>query len=171
MDSFMTKPVALGAPAAGVALARFRTRTVPAAERLAAMLGYHSETGRRTLVYPWTSSMVDGHQTTSCAEGWKEQHITLDVALAVYEAATVSGDPRFMAEEAWPVLSGACEWIGARGVWTARGYEILDVEGPDEGIGRVNNSNYMNGTWQDRPSKRVPDIAFDRSIGIFLPHA
>ena len=108
-------------------------------------------------------SMVDGHQTTSCVEGWKEQHISLDVALAVWEAASAAGNPAFTREEAWPVLRGVSEWIGARGVWTARGFEIHNstcspcpysseasheqrctVEGPDEGIGQVNNSNYVN---------------------------
>ena len=68
--------------------------------------------------------MVDGHQTTSCVEGWKEQHISLDVALAVWEAASAAGNPAFTREEAWPVLRGVSEWIGARGVWTARGFEI-----------------------------------------------
>ena len=46
--------------------------------------------------------------------------------------------------EAWPVLHGVAEWIGARGVWTSRGFEIHDIEGPDESIGNVNNSNYVN---------------------------
>ena len=89
-------------------------------------------------------SEVDGHQTTPCAEGWKEQHISLDVALAVWEAAVAAGNPRFMQEEAWPVLRGVAEWIGSRGVHTERGFEIHNIEGPDEGIGNVNNSNYVN---------------------------
>ena len=38
---------------------------------------------------------------------------------------------------------GQAEWIAARGVHTERGFEIWDIEGPDEGIGRVNNSNYV----------------------------
>jgi trehalose/maltose hydrolase-like predicted phosphorylase len=42
------------------------------------------------------------------------------------------------------VLRGVAEWIGARGTWTQRGFEIWDIEGPDESIGKVNNSNYVN---------------------------
>lgn len=68
----------------------------------------------------------------------------MDVALAVWEAAVAAGNPRFMQEEAWPVLRGVAEWIGARGVHTERGFEIHNIEGPDEGIGNVNNSNYVN---------------------------
>ena len=88
--------------------------------------------------------VVDGHQTTPCAEGWKEQHISLDVALAVWEAAVAAGNPRFMEVEAWPVLRGVAEWISVRGIHTSRGFEIHNIEGPDEGIGNVNNSNYVN---------------------------
>ena len=144
MDSFMTKPTAMSSPSAGVALARSRTRTVGAAQRLAELLGYHGANGRAAVQYPWTASMVDGHDTTSCGEGWKEQHISLDVALAVWEAASAAGNPSFWQGEAWPVISGVCEWIMARGVTTERGFEIHNIEGPDESIGKVNNSNYVN---------------------------
>jgi hypothetical protein len=37
------------------------------------------------------------------------------------------------------VLRGVSEWIGARGVRTERGFEIHNIEGPDESIGNVNN--------------------------------
>ena len=144
MDSFMTWPVSLGQPSAGIALARFRTRTTPTAERFARMLGYHGHAGRIALMYPWTGSMIDGHDTTLCGEAWKEQHISLDVALAVWEASRAAGDPQFTRQEAWPVLRGVAEWIGARGTWTQRGFEMWDIEGPDESIGKVNNSNYVN---------------------------
>ena len=57
MDSFMTRPVSLAAPSSGVALARFRTRTLDSAQRFAAMLGYTGVHGREALMFPWTSSM------------------------------------------------------------------------------------------------------------------
>jgi hypothetical protein len=44
------------------------------------MMGYSGGEGRQAAMYPWTASMVDGHQTTSCVEGWKEQHISLGAA-------------------------------------------------------------------------------------------
>jgi hypothetical protein len=44
------------------------------------MMGYSGGQGRQAAMYPWTASMVDGHQTTSCVEGWKEQHISLGAA-------------------------------------------------------------------------------------------
>ena len=58
MDSFMTRPVALAAPAAGVALGRFRTRTIDAAERLASMFGFMGDAGRAAVMYPWTSASL-----------------------------------------------------------------------------------------------------------------
>ena len=57
MDSFMTRPVSLAAPSSGIALARFRTRTMDSAQRFAAMLGYAGVHGREAVMFPWTSSM------------------------------------------------------------------------------------------------------------------
>jgi hypothetical protein len=36
------------------------------------------------------------------------------------------------------------EWIESRGVFTARGYEIRNIMGPNEGINNVSNNAYVN---------------------------
>ena len=36
------------------------------------------------------------------------------------------------------------EWIESRGVSTDRGFEILHIMGPDEGVPNINNASYMN---------------------------
>eukprot|EP00966_Prymnesium_polylepis_P258692 5975022-Prymnesium_polylepis.1 len=71
-------------------------------------------------MFPITVAMTDGHASSSCKEMWAEQHSSLGVALSVWEAARAAADPRFSAREAWPLLRGVAEWIGARGAWTAR---------------------------------------------------
>ena len=73
-----------------------------------------------------------------------EQHASLDAALGVWEAARAAADPLYTRREAWPVLRGVAEWVGARGTWTTRGFEVLQVMGPDGSVGKVNNSNYVN---------------------------
>ena len=144
MDSWMVQPVSRTAAGAAVGLARFRTRTLDVAQRRAAVNGYLGLNGRAAAYYPITVAMTEGQSASPCVEMWAEQHQTLDVAIGVWEAAAAADDPHFMRHEAWPVLRSVAEWIGARGVWSARGFEIHGVEGPDESVGRVDNSNYVN---------------------------
>ena len=95
----MVQPVARTAAASGVALARFRTRTLPEARRRAAVNGYVGLNGRAAAYYQWTVAMTEGQGATSCMEMWAEQHATLDVALGVAEAARAAGDPQFWRRE------------------------------------------------------------------------
>ena len=46
--------------------------------------------------------------------------------------------------EVWPLLRAACAWVGARGEWTARGFEVRNAMNPDEGKGHVDNANFFN---------------------------
>jgi len=76
--------------------------------------------------------------------GWEEQHVTPDVALGFWEYQMPTGDQDFLADGTWPVLRGVSEWIESRGVFTARGFEIEPIMGPDEGAEDVDNSSYVN---------------------------
>ena len=60
MDAYMIRPVALADASAGVALARFRTRTLGAAQALASNSGFIGLNGRKAALFPTASSMVDG---------------------------------------------------------------------------------------------------------------
>ena len=144
LDLWMLKAVALAHPASGAALARFRWRTLPAALALAARRGLVGPLGRRAAAFGWTVEMTAGAEATRAGDEYREVGITPSVAIGAWEAVAAAGAPAVAAREAWPALAAACEWVLARGAWTARGFEMLDVEGIDESLPRVNNSAFVN---------------------------
>lgn len=123
-DFLMVLPVALGDASSGAALARYRTRTLGAAQQHAAASGWVGHNGRPAALFPSTASMVDGHPTASAFEAWAKDYPGLGAALAVYEAAAIAADPSFVRDEAWPLLRSVAEWVVARGEWTSRGFEF-----------------------------------------------
>jgi protein-glucosylgalactosylhydroxylysine glucosidase len=137
-ETWSLLPLILTAPEAAKSLLEYRLRGLEAARRLAALYGY------RGAHFPWEGG-IDGSEATPtwASTGWTEQHITADVALAFWEYQRATGDPFFLREGTWPVLRAAAEWIESRGVFTPRGFEILNIMGPDEGL-NINNSSYMN---------------------------
>ena len=118
-DFLMVLPAALGDVAAGTAFARFRTRTLGAAQEHAAAAGYAGLSGRRPALYPASANMLDGRASESASESWAKDYPGFGVAMAVYEAASTSADPVFVREEAWPVLRAVAEFAVARGEWTS----------------------------------------------------
>ena len=140
-ETFMFPPTLLSAPDAARAILDYRSQRLEAARNNARLGGY------RGLQFPWQSSIsgceVTPYYTGACG-GVTEQHINMDVAFAFAQYAAVSGDDIFIREQAWPVLKGVAEWICSRVKQTARGYEILNVTGIDEGIDNINNNSYTN---------------------------
>lgn len=120
-DFLMVLPVALGDAAAGAAFARFRTRTLGAAQAHAAAAGYVGLRGRRPALFPSTASMVDGHSLSTAFESWSKDYVGFGVAMAVYEAASAAADPIFTRDEVWPLLRAVAEWVVARGTFTSPG--------------------------------------------------
>lgn len=141
-ESFMFPPVLFTAPDAALAMLEYRSRRLDAARDNARLNGY------RGVQFPWQSG-VHGQELTSYysggAGGLAEQHVTLDVAFAFAQYVHVTGDEQFLREKAWPVLSGAAEWISSRVVETDRGFEIRHITGIDEGIDNVHNNAETNG--------------------------
>jgi hypothetical protein len=139
-ESWSLLPVTLAAPATGRALANFRLRGLENAKRQAALYGF------RGAQYPWEAAQTEGFETTPtfAATGWAEQHVSPDVALGVWEYQLATNDQEFLREGTWPILCAVAEWIQSRGTFSSRGFEILDIMGPDEGVPRVNNNSYMN---------------------------
>ncbi len=137
-ETWSLLPLIVTAPEAAKSLLQYRLRGLEAARRLAALYGY------RGAHFPWEGA-IDGSEATPtwATTGWTEQHITADVALAFWEYQLATGDAFFLKEGTWPVLRAAAEWIESRGVFTPRGFEILNIMGPDEGL-NINNSSYMN---------------------------
>jgi hypothetical protein len=73
MDAYMLRPVALGDAAAGAALARFRTRTLSAAQALASNSGFVGLNGRKAALFPTTASMIDGDGAANSVSSTKHQ--------------------------------------------------------------------------------------------------
>jgi len=139
-ESWSLLPVTLATPATARSLLEFRVRGLRNAKRLATQYGY------RGAQFPWEASPIDGSDVTPtfAGTGWEEQHVTPDVALGFWEYQRATGDQDFLTQGTWPVLRAVAEWIESRGVFTARGFEIQHMMGPDEGVEDVNNSSYMN---------------------------
>ena len=139
-ESWSLLPITLATPATAKSLLDFRLRGLPNARRLAALYGY------RGVQFPWEASPIDGADVTPtfAGTGWEEQHVTPDVALGFWEYQMATGDEEFLRKGTWPVLRAVAEWIESRGIHTARGFEILHMMGPDEGVQDVNNNSYMN---------------------------
>ena len=95
-------------------------------------------------MFPWESDASDGHDDTTAPTGWSEQHISVDVANALWEVSRVVDDPTFDLETMYPVLREVSRWIMSRGDWTKRGFEVFAMGGPDESLGKVDNSLYFN---------------------------
>jgi len=137
-ETWSLLPLVITAPETARSLLEYRLRGLDAARKLAVLYGY------RGAHFPWEGA-IDGSEATPtwASTGWTEQHITADVALAFWEYQRATCDPFFLKEGTWPVLRTAAEWIESRGVFTQRGFEILNIMGPDEGL-NINNSSYMN---------------------------
>jgi trehalose/maltose hydrolase-like predicted phosphorylase len=133
-------PVLLASPEAAKSLLQFRVRGLEAARRAASLYGY------RGAQFPWEAAQTDGAEATPtfADTGWSEQHIVPGVALAFWQYQIGAGDPDFLHAATWPVLKSVAGWIASRGQFTARGYEIRNIMGPNEGVNNIDNNAYVN---------------------------
>ena len=92
----------------------------------------------------WESSPRDGHGATLAPTGWSEQHVSLDVASGVWAAALVLDETDYYREVAYPLLRDVSDWLISRGTFSARGFEVRAMGGPDESIAKVDNNLYFN---------------------------
>jgi trehalose/maltose hydrolase-like predicted phosphorylase len=139
-ETWSLLPVTLAAPATARSLLEYRVRGLDYAKRQAALYGY------RGAHFPWEAAPSEGFETTPtfAGTGWGEQHVSPDVALGFWEYQLATADQSFLREGTWPVLRAVTEWIESRGVFTARGFEIQNMMGPDESVPNVSNVSYMN---------------------------
>ena len=139
-ETWSLLPVLLASPEAAKSLLEFRVRGLEAARRAASLYGY------RGAQFPWEAAQTDGAEVTPvfADTGWSEQHVVSDVALAFWQYQMATGDPEFLRDATWPVLKAVAEWIESRGEFTAHGYEIRNIMGPNEGVNNVDNNAYVN---------------------------
>ena len=125
VETFSVPSLLFSQPDAARTLLEFRTDTIKAARKNAKLLG------RRGLQYPWESSPLYGEESAPGAgkASWHEDHVSLDVARAFAEYAYLTGDARFLREDASRVLYGVADWITSRVSRSARGFDFLKTMG------------------------------------------
>lgn len=153
-DIFMLPFFLLTYPEAARALVMYRYHTLPAARANAARRGY------RGALYAWESA-EDGEDSTPpfviepdgevvrIFTGEQQQHISADVAYAVWNYWRATGDDQFL------IGAGATIMIETARFWASRGtreedgcYHIRGVIGPDEYHVSVDDNAYTNGMAQ-----------------------
>ncbi len=118
------------------------------------------DNGYKGAMYPWESAWIeDGEVTpvwgaadivtgerTKIWSGFIEQHITADVAYAVWQYYQVTGDHPFMEDFGFEILAETANFWCSRLEWNSNlnRYEINDVVGPDEYKEHVNNNAFTN---------------------------
>jgi trehalose/maltose hydrolase-like predicted phosphorylase len=119
VDFFGVPPLLMVQPDAAYALLEFRAQTIKAAR------GNAKLHGRRGIQFPWETGPRFGEEASPGAghASWHEDHVSLDVAWAFAQYAHATGDERFLAESAAPVLYGVADWIVSRVVPRRGGFD------------------------------------------------
>jgi beta-phosphoglucomutase len=129
----------------------YRYHTLPGARENARQAGYQGA------MYAWESAQ-DGRETTprwvplrdgELVRIWCgdiEQHISTDVAYAVWHYWQVTGDDEFMRDYGAEIILDTAVFWGSRVEYDAEAgrYEINDVIGPDEYHEHVDNNAFTN---------------------------
>ncbi|SET00492.1 hypothetical glycosyl hydrolase [Oceanobacillus limi] len=118
------------------------------------------ENGYSGAMYPWEAAWpTDGEVTplfgdidivtgeqTKIWSGLIEQHITSDIAFAVFQYYLVTGDHAFMERYGYEMIFDTANFWASRLEWDEkrREYHINNVIGPDEYKEHVNNNAYTN---------------------------
>jgi len=141
VDAFAVPVISLFQPLAAESLLGFRSRYLSAARDNAKMVGLPG------VKFPWEAAPSTGEEATpgAAAGATREDHISLHVARAFAHYADVTGDERFLQEQAWPVLAGVADWICGR--VTPRddgGFDWLEVGGAAERSAASNNDALTN---------------------------
>lgn len=140
-------------PEAARALLMYRYHTLPAAREKAAARGY------RGAFYPWESA--DGHEATPpyirgknraailIANAAQEQHISADIAYAVWQYWQATGDDAFFLEAGAEIILETARFWASRAEPGMDGrFHIRQVIGPDEYHDGVDDNAYTNGLAQ-----------------------
>jgi protein-glucosylgalactosylhydroxylysine glucosidase len=129
MDFWILPAVLPAEPDAAEAMVRFRYQGLQAAEGKAASFGLSGA------MYPWEAGLNGGEVTPAwAATGWDEHHVIPEVAISAWEYYEATGNLHALHEYVWPIDYQVAEWIAHRGAFTARGYEIENLMGANEGI-------------------------------------
>jgi trehalose/maltose hydrolase-like predicted phosphorylase len=125
IETFTVPSLLFLQPDAAYALLEFRRQTIPAARSTAKLLG------RRGLQFPWESDPINGEEAApgAGAASWHEDHVSLDVARAFIDYGHATGDLRFLADDAAPILYGVADWITSRVSRDGDGFAFRETMG------------------------------------------
>jgi trehalose/maltose hydrolase-like predicted phosphorylase len=123
---------------------------------------------RRGIQFPWESGMARGEESSPGpgSGSWREDHVSVDVAMAFAQYAHASADASFLREQARPVLQGVAEWLGSRVTSTKRGFEIHRMMGIAEREVPSNNDAF---TAMAAKAVLAEAIACGRALGYDVP--
>jgi trehalose/maltose hydrolase-like predicted phosphorylase len=150
-DIFMLPFFTLTYPEAARALLMYRYHTLPGARAKAARLGY------RGALYAWESTdsgdevtppfvVAPDGEVIRILTGEQEQHISADVAFAVWGYWEATGDECFVIEAGAEILIETARFWASRATREKDGrYHIRGVIGPDEYHETVDDNAYTNG--------------------------
>jgi len=136
-------------------------------------------------MYPWESAWISDGEVTplwGAADivtgqpmkiwtGLIEQHISADIAFAVWQYYAVTGDQAFMDDCGYEIIIDTARFWASRATWNEnkRQYEYLDVIGPDEYKEHVDNNAFTNhmAAWNMRLALGVMDKLKDTSDAVY----
>jgi len=160
-------------------LLEYRYNTIEGARKKARDNGY------RGAMYPWESAWADDGEVTpvwgavdivtgkatKIWSGFIEQHITSDVAFAVWQYYKVTGDEDFMERCGYEILLDTGIFWSSRLEWNKEmdAYHINNVVGPDEYKEHVNNDAFTNHTarWCMENASKYYDILKEKNPALF----
>ncbi len=138
-ETWSFPPAALLNPGMAANYTKYRIDTLPGARRNAAALGLPGA------LFPWEGGKY-GDELVPGLIYSKQHHINADVVLAIWKYYLVTGDEKFLKEQAAELIFDCADFWAARAVYNAEKdrYEILKVCCPDEGARIQDNNAFTN---------------------------
>ncbi len=143
-------------PEIAKSLLEYRYQTIEGARKKA------KENGYLGAMYPWESAWKEEGEvtpvwgaadiltgkSTKIWSGFIEQHITSDIAFAIWQYEKVTGDVEFMEQCGYEILLDTGIFWASRLEWNEekQEYHINNVIGPDEYKEHINNDAFTNHT-------------------------
>jgi trehalose/maltose hydrolase-like predicted phosphorylase len=138
MDSWMFPALLPQHPQLGRAMLEYRYRTLAGARANAKAEGLPGAS------YAWESAQT-GKETLLAAEFRHGRHVSGDVALALKQYYTATGDRAWLQSRAWPILQATADNWAARAKPGPNGtFVIKGVTTPDELAGQVDHSAWTH---------------------------
>jgi kojibiose phosphorylase len=178
-EIYMAPFYCLTHPPSARALLRYRYHTLPAARAKARRAGYQGA------MYPWESAdtgeettpsfVIDpGGKVIPVRNGDLENHITADIAYAVWQYWNITGDDDFFLSGGAELMLETCRLWASRARREADGrYHIRHVIGPDEYHEDVDDSAYTNllAAWNLQRGAETARILAERWPHVWKEHA